>query len=76
MSDQKNRHDLRPYLRRLFNQTTRQYLHLSGSGETKGTANAWSGTRAQAQTLRDRAKVRGEAFPYKLARLAAQTESV
>lgn len=71
-----DRRDLRPYLRRLYNAETRSYLHLSGAGETKTVAYAWSGTRAQAQNLSDRAKVRGEAFPYKLAPLAAQQEAV
>lgn len=68
--------DKRAYMRRLYNHETRQYLHLSGKGETKGTFYAWSGTRDQALTLRERAKVRGEPFPYKLAPLAAQIESL
>lgn len=71
-----DRRDLRPYLRRLYNPTTRAYLHLSGTGETPRIDYAWSGTRAQAQTLRDRAKTRGEEFPYRLAPLTAPREIV
>ena len=76
MAEPSDRRDLRPYLRRLYNPTTRAYLHLSGTGETPRIDYAWSGTKAQAQTLRDRAKTRGEAFPYRLAPLAAQKEIV
>lgn len=61
--------DLRPYLRRLYNPLTGQYLHLSGSGETRGTTHAWAGTRDQAQTLKDRARAKQEPFPYRLAPL-------
>ncbi|MGY6704921.1 hypothetical protein [Roseinatronobacter sp.] len=61
--------DLRPYLRRLYNPLTGQYLHLSGRGETSGTAHAWAGTREQAQTLRARARAAKEPFPFRLAPL-------
>lgn len=64
--------DLRPYLRRLYNPLTGQYLHLSGRGETSGTTHAWSGTREQAQTLRARARAAKAAFPFRLAPLAAE----
>ena len=61
--------DLRPYLRRLYNPLTGQYLHLSGHGETSGTIHAWAGTREQAQTLRARARAAKEPFPFRLAPL-------
>ena len=50
---------------RLVNPATGAYLHLSGKGETRGHAHAWLGYRKQAKVLRDRAKIRGEEFPYK-----------
>lgn len=43
---------------------TKQYLHLSGSGCTRGTDYAWVGTRAQARALRDRALSEDRAWPY------------
>ncbi|MBM2293781.1 hypothetical protein JQX09_17780 [Sulfitobacter pseudonitzschiae] len=44
---------------------TDEYLHLSGTGVTKGTTYAWIGTKAQARTLRDRAKSNGQDWPFK-----------
>ena len=44
---------------------TRQYLHLSGAGVTHGTRYAWSGTKAQARALRDRAISQGQDWPFK-----------
>lgn len=64
--------DLRPYLRRLYNPLTGQYLHLSGRGETSGTTHAWAGTREQAQTLRARARTAKEPFPFRLAPLTEE----
>lgn len=69
MTDHQTLRDLRPYMRRLWNPVTRNYLHLSGSGETQGTAHAWAGTRDQARSLRDRAKTRNQHFPYVLTSL-------
>lgn len=53
-----------PRMIRLRNSATRQYLHLSAEGETQGQTYAWLGYRHQADALRDRASVRGEAWPY------------
>ena len=61
--------DQRGHLYRLLNKETGQYLHLGATQDTDGTTWAWSGTKTQAQTLKDRAKVRGETFPYMLVRL-------
>ncbi|MFX4298543.1 hypothetical protein [Pseudosulfitobacter pseudonitzschiae] len=44
---------------------TNKYLHLSGAGVTNGTQYAWSGTKAQARVLRDRASGQGEDWPFK-----------
>jgi hypothetical protein len=53
MTDQtQTKRDMRPLLRRLYNPITGKFLHLSGAGETDGTANAWSGTPEQARRLR------------------------
>ena len=43
---------------------TGEYLHLSGSGRTRGTDYAWVGTRAQARALRDRALSEDRDWPY------------
>ena len=64
-----DRRDLRPYLRRLWNPLTGQYLHQSGTGETPGTVYAWRGLRSQADTLRQRAAARGEEWPYEVVSL-------
>jgi hypothetical protein len=64
-----DRRDLRPWLRRLWNPATGQYLHQSGTGETQGTAYAWRGLRSQAETLRRRAEAAGEEWPYEIAAL-------
>lgn len=58
------RHD--PRLIRLRNPQTGAYLHMSGKGETAGKAHAWLGLKRQAKMIRERAKIRGEAFPYKV----------
>lgn len=55
-----------PRMVRLKNPETRRFLHLSGEGETDGETYAWLGYRHQADTLRDRAAVRGEAWPYEV----------
>lgn len=49
---------------RLWNPETRQYLHLSGEGETPDTFYSWSGYPHQARTLERRATERGETWPY------------
>ena len=51
---------------RLINPSTGRYLHLSGRGEVSGTAYAWRGFIKQARVLRDRAKSRGEEWPYRM----------
>ncbi len=49
---------------RLWNPTTRQYLHLSGESEVRSADWSWSGFKHQAETLERRAKARGEDWPY------------
>lgn len=44
--------------------STKRYLHLSGSGCTRGTDYAWVGTRAQARALRDRALAENREWPF------------
>ena len=56
------------HLIRLRNPSTGKYLHNSGAGETDGVDWAWSGTRAQAQTLRDKTKAQNEGWPYRAAK--------
>lgn len=52
-------------MHRLWNPETRQYLHLSATGETPDVALSWLGYAHQADTLRDRALDRGEPWPYR-----------
>jgi len=59
---------------RLKNLDTGEYLHLSGHGVTKRKDHSWSGTRKQANTLAERAKARGEPFPFRKVRATAQKE--
>lgn len=56
--------DKRKRLWRLWNPATRQYLHLSGLGEVKGTTYAWSGKIRQIEALEAHAAKRGEPWPY------------
>lgn len=53
-----------PRMHRLWNPATRCYLHLSGAGETRNVNFSWIGFAYQADTLRQRAAARGEAWPY------------
>lgn len=53
-----------PRMHRLLNPATRCYLHLSGAGETRNVNFSWIGFAYQADTLRQRAAARGEAWPY------------
>lgn len=50
---------------RFKHRVTGEYLHLSGSGATRGTRYAWNGTRAQARRLRDKALASGAEWPFK-----------
>lgn len=43
---------------------TKEYLHLSGFGKTKGTDYAWIGTHAQARAIRDRALSEDQPWPF------------
>lgn len=61
--------DDRPRLRRLYNHSTRLYLHLSGTSEVRGTAQAWAGTLKQAAKLKEQARLRGDEWPYQIAAL-------
>lgn len=58
---------------RLFDPSTGRWLHMSAKGQTADATYAWRGTKAQARTLRDRAKIRGEDWPYR-AELPEQQE--
>lgn len=49
---------------RLVNVETGEFLHMSGSGTTRTQDWAWLGFRGQAETLKDRAEMRGEPFPF------------
>ncbi len=49
---------------RLQNPHTGDFLHLSGSGSTRDVNLSWLGFIRQADTLRERAAVRGEDFPF------------
>lgn len=55
-----------PRMIRLRNPATGRYLHLSATTETEGTGYAWLGYRHQATTLRNRAKTRGDDWPYEV----------
>lgn len=59
---------------RFKHRVTGDYLHLSGSGVTHGTAYAWNGTRAQARALRDRALATGEEWPFKAVKRIEATD--
>lgn len=52
-------------MHRLWNPETKQYLHLSGAGETPDVALSWLGYAHQADTLRTRARTRGDEWPYR-----------
>lgn len=43
---------------------SKTYLHLSGVGETHGIDYAWSGTRVQAQAIRNKALSEGREWPF------------
>jgi hypothetical protein len=49
---------------RLIDPRSGQYLHLSGSGRTEGTAHAWIGTTAQAAALEAVAQAGGQSWPF------------
>jgi len=49
---------------RLRNPQTRDLLHLSGAGVTTDVTWAWLGHMHQARTLRERALIRGEDWPF------------
>ena len=53
-----------PRLVRLWNPASNVYLHLSGHDETNDVSNSWLGFSYQADALRQRAKARGETWPY------------
>lgn len=52
-------------MHRLWNPETRQYLHLSATGETPDVNMSWLGYAHQADTLRNRALARGDDWPYR-----------
>lgn len=52
-------------MHRLFNPETRQYLHLSGKGETPDVGLSWLGYQHQADTLRARALADSKPWPYR-----------
>lgn len=49
---------------RLRNPQTGELLHLSGQGTTTDVTWSWLGHRRQAETLRSRAAIRGEDWPF------------
>lgn len=55
-----------PFLRRLQNPVTGEYLHLSGYGTTPHEDYAWCGVASQARALRKQAEKDGEPFPYRM----------
>jgi len=57
---------------RLWNPTTRMWLHLSGQGETKDRSYAWSGYGYQARALRAQA----ESWPYVRAEMSEGAQSI
>lgn len=59
-----NPEDYSRYHYRLRNPVTKKWLHLSATGETDNVAWAWSGTIAQMRVLAERARIRGEEWPY------------
>lgn len=64
-----DRRDMRPWLIRLWNPTTRRWLRYDAQAETADVNLSWSGTREQAKTLRQRATERGNEWPYEIAAL-------
>jgi hypothetical protein len=60
-------------MHRLWNQQTRRYLHLSGTGETPDVALSWLGYAHQADMLRARTLADSKPWPYvRRSRNAAQ----
>lgn len=53
---------------RLRSRMTGDYLHLSATGTTRDVNLSWLGTRAQAETLKTRAEIRGEDWPFRVTR--------
>lgn len=53
-----------PRMHRLWNPQTRRYLHLSATCETDDINLSWLGYQHQADTLRERARIRGDDWPY------------
>lgn len=49
---------------RLRDPQTGELLHLSGQGTTTNVTWSWLGYRHQAETLRQRAAIRGEDWPF------------
>lgn len=49
---------------RLRNPQTGELLHLSGQGTTTDVTWSWLGYHHQAETLRSRAAIRGEEWPF------------
>jgi len=53
---------------RLCDPKTRAFLHLSGAGTTTDVQMSWLGLRRQAEVLRQRARARGEGWPFAIVR--------
>lgn len=51
---------------RLRDPGTGAYLHLSGRGTTQDIDWSWLGYPHQAETLRERARMRGEDWPFRM----------
>lgn len=54
-----------PRMHRLWNPSTKRYLHLSGTGETDDINLSWLGHPHQADTLRNRALADSKPWPYR-----------
>lgn len=52
---------------RLYDESTGNFLHLSGVGSTKDINESWLGYQRQAQCLQARAEAADHAWPYKTA---------
>lgn len=49
---------------RLHDPNTGNFLHLSGTGTTPDIGQSWMGHKHQADTLKQRAKIRGDDWPF------------
>lgn len=68
-----NQHHLHEmHAHRLYNPHTKQFLHMSGHGETDNLVYSWSGFQRQSASLKSNAKARGAEWPYMVANLQGE----